>query len=129
MPANATVYASDTIVDTTPAFNAAVIIATVGPVAIDSYSQNVRLEAMVAFTPGADTTAVVLSLTRNTAAGTVIGTPATFAAAATVADVYNVSGMRTEPVGAHTYTLVIEQTSASADGTVGAVVLTATVGN
>ena len=129
MPANATVYASSAVVAADPTFDADVIIATVGPVAVDSWGQNVRLECMVAFQPGADTTAVVLTLRRNSITGQTIGTAATFPAAATIADVYNASGARSEPIGNHTYHVVITQTNASAAGNVGAVMLTATVGN
>lgn len=129
MAANANVYSTTTIVSAAPTFNAVVQIATIGPVHVDNYGSIVRLQGMVAITPGADTSAITLELRRNTITGTQIGVDATYDV--TVADptILNVTGVANEPVGNHIYSICITQTDASAAGTVTAVALIGIVGN
>lgn len=129
MPAQVQAWATSTLTNAATVDDTPVIVATIGPVNVDTWGQNVRLEAVVGFTPGTDTSAVTLGFFRNTAAGTQIGIDATTAAADTIADTYNASGIGAEPVGNHLYVLVITAVDASAAGTIDSVVFTGYVGN
>jgi hypothetical protein len=129
MPAQAQVYTTSAIVAATPTFNADVIIASIGPANVDSYGQNVRVQGSVSITAGTSSTAQVLTIRRNSITGQTIGTAQTFPTTAGSTYTLPFSGSRSEPVGNHTYHLVLTQTGATVAGTVGAVGMTAIVGN
>lgn len=129
MAANAQVYQTTAVADESPDHAAEIIIASIASVSANSYGQIVRVEGMVALTTGADSTAIVLRVRRNTVTGTQLGTDITYPVAAAVDYALEVSVIAAEPVGLHTYVITIEQTDASADATVNSVVATCEVGN
>lgn len=129
MAANAQVYQQTALTNATIVTTAETIVATIPSVSVNSYGQIVRAEAMVALTPGTDSTGVVFKWRRNTVTGPQLGSTISYPTTAAVAAVLEAAATAPEPVGLHSYVLTAVVTAASANTTVVAVVATVTVGN
>ena len=129
MAANAQVYTNTTIVDAAPSTDTETIVASVGPVASNSYGSNVKILFNLGITPGADTSAVVVKCYRNAIGGTQIGATQTIGVTAAQASNIFAAFIANEPVGNATYVVAITCTSASANATVSRVAIVAIVGN
>lgn len=129
MPAQSQTFWTTTVGDATPDLAAEIAIATVSSVSVNSYGANVRSKFMVVATPGADTTAVVFRVRRNSATGTVVAGPITYLVNPSEAYAFDVQGIAAEPTGVHNYVLTIVQTDTSVDSEIAAVVGTIEVGN
>lgn len=129
MPAQAQVYTQTVIGDASPDHAAETIIATVPGVSIGPYNANIRFVIDLGFTTGADSTATVLTVRRNTVTGAIIGQATTYPTVAATANQLPLIVAGNEPLGLHAYVLTVTQTGASADGTVNNVAIIVLVGN
>jgi len=129
MPANAQVYQTTSITNATIVTTAETIVATIPSVNIDTYGYVLRIDGMIALTTPADSTGVSFKVRRNTVTGTQVGSTITYPTIAAVAYAFDVSVIAAQPVGQHTYVITVTVADASANTTVAAVVVTATVGN
>lgn len=129
MAANAQVYQTTSVTNSTIVTTTETIVATIPSVSANQYGQIVRVEGMIGFTAPADASAVVLKVRRNTVTGTQVGATITYQVTPTGVYLFEISAIASEPVGLHTYVITMAVTGASANTTVTNAVATVIVGN
>jgi hypothetical protein len=115
-------YSMQTITDTPVVTTAETVVATLSGVATNQPGARIGLSGQLTITTGAATTAVTLRIREDSVTGTVVGeaTPDSVESAAGGTETHDIFGLHNAAgeYGSKTFVLTVEQTAATANGSV-----------